>query len=394
MDIRKPGAQDLAEVQRLWAACFETEEEPFFQWFFSRKYVAERALGIFDGESLLSALHINPYTLKLRGMDVPSGYLLGVATHAEYRQQGHMTELLRATLVEMRRRQQPVSMLLPRRPGIYTKHGWEICYHTFRYYMPVPALLRFESECGGEWLQAGAGGDISGFDTVYRRYMENYHGYVVRSMAHWRDLIAENEDEGGQSYVLAKDGRVIAYAIFITIGEKLLVKELAYDNWQARNSLFRFLGGQADGCEAVEWQLPTGDPSWLEFADERTNIALYPFSSGRIVDVTQALALYQPPTELAGTIVIAVTDPLSDWNNGVFSLTAENGRIAVGRSEDSPAETADAAMTIGTLSQLFFGAVDASTLAAAGRMELRQPAVLAFLQTLFPRRENAFYEYF
>lgn len=388
MEIRQPNHQDLEAVKRLWSSCFEKEEEPFFQWFFSNRYRAENALGAFDDDRLLSALHIAPYTVRLRGSDMSAGYLMGVGTFAKYRQRGCMTALLTAALSEMRRRGEWVSILLPRLPSIYLRHGWEICYYTFRYSLSPRSLAAGSGVDGWRPVQSGAT-DIAQLDSIYCQYMQSYHGYVRRNPGNWQDLVTENYSEGGQIYLLELSEMPAGYVMFAAAGDRLFVKEMAYTSGQAKNLILEFIGRQANGCAGVDWHLPIGDPSYLEFADERSGITLYPFTSGRIVDVMQALSQYKAPTDLQGSVAIGITDTMAPWNQGVFSLAMEGSSLKV-----TQGAAPDVEMTIGNFSQLFFGGVDAAALVSNGRVTVNNPAGFFLLQQLFPRQNNVIFENF
>lgn len=91
-------------IKKLWAYCFEPEDHPFFQWYFSRYYSPQNVLAGFEGDSLLCCLHLNPYTLELRGASFPTSYIVGVATAPEGRSQRSIGGLLTEGLAEMRRR--------------------------------------------------------------------------------------------------------------------------------------------------------------------------------------------------------------------------------------------------------------------------------------------------
>lgn len=387
MEIRQPKPQEIDAVKQLWSSCFEKEEEPFFQWFFSNRYRAENALGAFDVGQLFSALHITSYTVRLRGSNMSAGYLMGVGTFAKYRQRGCMTSLLAAALAEMRRRGEWISILLPRIPSIYMRHGWEICYYTFKYSLPAQSLAPSDEVNG--WRQIQLGEDIQPLDRIYCQYMQSYHGYVRRNQGNWQELITENNGEGGQFYLLELEEMPAGYIMLVKVGGRLLVKEMAYINGQARKLILGFIKRQAGGCAGIDWHLPIGDPSYLEFADERSGITLYPYTSGRIVDVMQALSQYRAPTDLQGTVTVGITDVMAPWNNGVFSLVVEGTSLIVTHGEEPDVE-----MTIGSFSQLFFGSVDAAALVSNGRVTVNRPAGFSLLQQLFPRQDNVIFENF
>ena len=60
----------------------------FFKWYFNEYCLKENmVLGGFDEKSgnLMNMLHLNPYTINLRGRDLKLPYIVGVATAPEYR---------------------------------------------------------------------------------------------------------------------------------------------------------------------------------------------------------------------------------------------------------------------------------------------------------------------
>lgn len=60
----------------------------FFKWYFNEYCLKENmVLGGFDEKSgnLMNMLHLNPYTINLRGRDLKLPYIVGVATVPEYR---------------------------------------------------------------------------------------------------------------------------------------------------------------------------------------------------------------------------------------------------------------------------------------------------------------------
>ena len=44
MDFRIATSQDTAQVEALWAYCFEPKEDPFFQYYFSNCYEPENTV--------------------------------------------------------------------------------------------------------------------------------------------------------------------------------------------------------------------------------------------------------------------------------------------------------------------------------------------------------------
>ena len=70
MDFRIINDETLPKIMELWDYCFEKNDTPFFKWYFNEYCLKENmVLGGFDEKSgkLMNMLHLNPYTINLRG---------------------------------------------------------------------------------------------------------------------------------------------------------------------------------------------------------------------------------------------------------------------------------------------------------------------------------------
>lgn len=79
-------------------------------------------------ETVIAMLHLNPYTMIVKGKEYSVFYIVAVATKKEYRHQGHMRDLLSAAFDWMEKRAIPFCFLMPANPAIYEPFGFEkIC---------------------------------------------------------------------------------------------------------------------------------------------------------------------------------------------------------------------------------------------------------------------------
>ena len=139
MDFRIANHTDRREVEQLWAYCFEPAEHPFFQWYFANWQPANTLCGFEQGR-MNTCVHLNPYTLELRGRQLPVPYIVGLATAPEARRGGVAGKLLTAALAEMRRRKCYFNILMPSKAGFYYPYGWELCYHQLKYHITLDDL--------------------------------------------------------------------------------------------------------------------------------------------------------------------------------------------------------------------------------------------------------------
>jgi predicted acetyltransferase len=374
---------DSAAAKNLWSNCFETEKEPFFQWFFGRRYQPENALGAFGGAGLLGALHIMPYTLFLRGSAVPSGYLMGVGTYPEYRGRGIMASLLREALLVMRQRGQWMSFLVPRRPSLYIRHGWDICCYHYKYSMPAGLLRPRDVKYEAVAIQDYGKDEFDELDSVYQAYTQDKHGYVLRSGDDWRNILSENKSENGEAYLIRMNDNPVAYVLYLSTPDKLLVKEMAYISAPARDALLSFIAGKPSSATRTEWQLPVSDLTYLQFADNKEGICLYPFIAGRIVDLVQVVERLSFPQNVAGSVRMRIKDGLAPWNDGCFTLDVREGSGRISQAGDPQVE-----LTIGSFTQLVFGMVDIEDLIASGAVKLTDPEAVTPMALFWPGTAN------
>ena len=72
-----------------------------------------------DDNIVKGMLHLNPYTLHVKGQPTEAKYIVGVATDEEYRRQGVMRELLVKTFQELRSRGELFTYLMPADENYY-----------------------------------------------------------------------------------------------------------------------------------------------------------------------------------------------------------------------------------------------------------------------------------
>ena len=77
-----------------------------------------------EGGKLLTMAHLNPYKVRVGGRMYVLPYIVGVATAADSRHQGHMRDVLAAMLQDMHEAHTPFCYLMPASPDIYRPFGF------------------------------------------------------------------------------------------------------------------------------------------------------------------------------------------------------------------------------------------------------------------------------
>ncbi|MBR0173322.1 MAG: GNAT family N-acetyltransferase [Lachnospiraceae bacterium] len=122
------GDASAAQATRpLYEQAFD-DPPAFVDYYYREKMKDSTVITLEEENGVLSMLHLNPYTVSVRGTCVPSYYVVAVATDRLHRRKGYMTRVLDAAFAEMERERVPFCFLLPVDEAIYLPSGFEtIC---------------------------------------------------------------------------------------------------------------------------------------------------------------------------------------------------------------------------------------------------------------------------
>lgn len=389
MNFRIVTEEDKEAVKWLWAYCFENHE-PFYSWYFSQYYQNENTLGGYQENQLISCLQLVPYQLFLRGQFLATSYIIGLATYPQARRGGVVKELLKEALEEMRRREHYISILMPFNAGFYYPYQWETCYHHYKYIIPLNDLQGISKPWGDFVLVKGKEG-ITKLQKIYKKFTADKHGYVVRTEMNWRYLLEEHWGEGGFVYLLEKDGKAKGYIMYFLRQNKALIKEMAYTSLEAQKAIFQFLYNHRSQVKTLEWNAPLDDLTYFLLPDPKNGIRLFPFMTGRVVDVAKALETISYPRGINEKVSFKIEDNLAFWNNQTFSLEVRDGK---GYVEAQGKKDGEISCSIGAFSQLLFGRLSGEELGEMGKLEVTYPKKLEILDKIFPKCNNYINEYF
>ena len=391
MEVRIARNEDTEAVKWLWSYCFENEKDPFFIWFFSQYYQAQNTLVGYEGNTLAVSLQLIPYELLLRGRKIPVSYVIGVATDPQMRSGGRIKELLRLAVVEMRQRGHYASILMPFKAGFYYPYQWEICYHHYKYILALEDLEPVSLSGGTFSLVRNGSNDYNNLQAAYQKFVQGRHGYVIRSHNDWKAAIDSLHAEDGFCYLLTVDGSPEGYVMYTIQQNRIVVRELVYSCQTAQKQFFHFLYNHRSQVKEIEWNAPIDDLTAFSLFDPKQDIRLFPFMTGRIVDVAQLLGAIEYPLNVEGTIVFQITDELAAWNDNVFILTVANGQ---GKISFAAHPTPDFQCSVGTLTQLLFGRLSVLQLEKMGRIFSANYETLQLLNAFFPPCNNFINEYY
>lgn len=205
--IRYLDKEEAGACMPLWREAFPEDSGEFLEYYFGRKVKESRILVKEDGEGrILTMVHLNPYDVMVRGQAHRLSYIVGVATAARSRHQGHMRDVLVKMLRDMHEAGDPFCYLMPASPDIYRPFGF-----TYVFDQPAWRLAgeeRRPETAGAERLElrldAKAGTSV--LDQEYlagwmnRWLEERFQVYARRDAAYLELLQAELDSEKGRVY--------------------------------------------------------------------------------------------------------------------------------------------------------------------------------------------------
>ena len=100
MKIRKLDQSEHGKTRSLWEQVFSEDSQEFVDYYYYIKTKDNTIYVIEEDDEIRAMLQLNPYQVKLQESVVPSDYIVGVATQAEYRGRGYMRNLLIHALQE------------------------------------------------------------------------------------------------------------------------------------------------------------------------------------------------------------------------------------------------------------------------------------------------------
>ena len=128
MKIRKLDQSEHGKTRSLWEQVFSEDSQEFVDYYYYIKTKDNTIYVIEEDDEIRAMLQLNPYQVKLQESVVPSDYIVGVATQAEYRGRGYMRNLLIHALQDQYLQKMPFTFLMPAAEAIYYPYDFRFVY--------------------------------------------------------------------------------------------------------------------------------------------------------------------------------------------------------------------------------------------------------------------------
>lgn len=285
-------------------------------------------IGWFNKNKLVSQLCIYPCKVNIHNKIFEMAGLTGVGTYPEYANLGLMNDLIKTALTKMRDNQQWISYLYPYSVPYYRKKGWEIFSERLSFIIKDSQLPRYDKQPG--FVERLSVDDPEVID-VYNRFSHLNHGALIRSELPWREYWRwENEDERTAGVYYDENAQAQGVIFYWIKSDVFYIKDMFYLSQEARKGLWNFVYAHYSMVDKVKGRIYRHDPLAFQLFDSKIAETIEPYYMARIVDVAEFLKVY-PFAELPKQpFHFVISDPLADWNNGIFSLYVDQcGALAV-----------------------------------------------------------------
>jgi predicted acetyltransferase len=382
-DYRSIPAKYKEEYQRFLHYAFEPENGPDIDEDDDDPELGDRR-GLFDGDDLLCVCKHYWFTTRIRGEWHEMAGLSAVASPPESRRRGLVRDMLAESLAEYRESEVYFSALWPFSYEFYRKYGWAMVNKCTEY-ETTPDALDLDTEPTGEFRPLDADDWellVPAFDT----HSEQYALSTDRTEDWWRERIFKGWKKDPYVYAWMRDGEARGYIVYTVQeeddGKRLKVWELTAADDETHRHLLRFVQYHDSQVETIELTYVPENTDLLDIVANPRNVdcSIKGGPMFRLVDVPRALESISYDAD--GTLVLRVTDPLAEWNEGTFELDAGDV-VHCKRTDADPDVTTD----VNTLSQLVAGYSSVADAERFGELTVETGDARTLLADLFPEED-------
>lgn len=355
----------------------DNDDEEIARW---RKITElERTIAAFDGGEMVGTAGAFTFDMALPGgSTLPVAGVTAVSVRSTHRRQGVLTRMMAHQLDDVAARGEPIAVLTASETPIYGRFGYGLGSEFWGWSIDKAALdLARPSTATGRVRLLEKDDAAKVFPGIRDRVWRRHPGELSWSQAWWDDWFADpKEHRDGASerrYAVheSSTGEADGYVGWrakpkwedgLAVGT-IVVDHLYGLDDEVEAALFELLLSIDLVKTITAWDRPVHDPLRFRLADYRRMKVKQHGDHlwTRILDVERALAARELGAD--DRLVIEVTDAFRPQTAGAYAV--EPGTCA--RTDDAP----DLVMDIRELGALYLGAVSATTLARANRIEDR-----------------------
>lgn len=286
----------------------------------TKRPILERAdvIGWFNKDQLISQISIYPCKVNIHGKTYKMGGLTGVGTYPEYANFGLMNDLIKVGLENMKSKGQTISYLYPYSVPYYKRKGWEIMSDHLTYVIKDSQLPKPVDLPGYVERLPVNHKDII---ITYNQFAKTNHGALIRGSFEWEEYWRwENEEERHAAVYYDQQSQPKGYVLYWISGDVFNIKEMIYLNMESQKGLWNFISAHYSMLNTVKGNIYKNDPLAFLMEDSQITQTIRPYFMAKIVDVKAFLLKYPFQYSSTQPFHFKITDPLAEWNNGIFGI--------------------------------------------------------------------------
>lgn len=334
-EAKENGKENVREdVYQLWQNCFG-DTEAYTDFYFQWVVPYNRIFTLYKEDKLCSMLHLNSYTLVLKGREVKADYIVGVATRQDERKKGYMGLLIDRAFQCMYEEEKPLTYLMPAADAIYYPYDFRKVYLIRKWV----AEMKETAQPLSSWNTGSKMVELTTSDSNNRKLLaefterilkENYDIYAIRSRKYYEKLLEEMCSTGGGISLIFKGDTIIGYAAYM-LDDGFNLAECIYEPVYKKEVLTELYR------------------KFSPYLKEK-NTGFEPSIMVRIINLKAFLNCLNANKDIH-LVIEAVDERIAD-NNGVFCIVVEKDKTWVTKTTtELPMIKGD----IAALAMLFFG---------------------------------------
>lgn len=275
-------------------------------------------IGWFDNDTLVSQVAVYPMKVQIFSKQYAMGGLTGVGTYPEYSGLGLMHQLLEEALKNMKNRGQYICYLYPYSIPYYRRKGWEIISDKISYEIKDYQLPKNRQVVGNVQRVKTESEELK---KTYETFASHTHGAIIRDELAWNEYWFWDKDDIMAAIYYNENEKPDGYIIYWIENEVFYIKDMIFNNEEARTGLWNFVSAHFSMIDRVEGSTYTDEPLAFLLEDASIKEVISPYYMARIVDFIAFIEDYPfKSDETDREWRFTMTDPIMECNQGSFLL--------------------------------------------------------------------------
>lgn len=357
-----------------------------------KKLDKQYIIGDFEEDDLKAKLHIYSLEVNIKNQAFKMGGVASVATWPEARRTRKVAQLIEEGLHWMNKKEFDISYLHPFYVPFYRKFGWELICTDKTYTIQKEDLIFLHNQ-SGNIVRKSKEEALPSLMSLYRSFTENNNSMLIRDKSWWTEVVL-NKGEHVVFHV-NEENEPDGYMIYSLKNRELIVHEVIVLNESMKKDFWNFICQHDSMVSTVKWKSYEGDPLTLLLPNPRVQTDIHPYFMGRIVNVQRFLEKYPFFIQGEKPLILHVSDPVCNWNNGSIFLEGEAVKAfqkEKGTCNNSPKKGLK--MDIGILTAVLLGHQDPIQLYKIGTIQGEEQQLKLLKDIIPPLGSSLLFDFF